>query len=124
MIGVAAALVASATALFATAPHPRNVRRPTVSGSPRVDSLLTAFPGQWNKPTLSLDLSYQWQSCDPSCTDIFRSTGTGATGRTYLVETTDVGKRIRVGVVAGLSTDWRGASSEFSYSSETARVVR
>jgi hypothetical protein len=82
MIGVAAALVAGATALFATAPHPRNVRRPTVSGSLRVNSLLTAFSGQWNKPIGSLYLSYQWQSCDTSfdtsCADILSSTGAWA----------------------------------------------
>jgi hypothetical protein len=124
MIGVAAALVAGATALFARAPQPRNVRPPTVSGSPSVGSLLIAFPGKWDKPTASLFFYYQWQSCDPSCTDILTSTGTWARGRTYRVEKTDVGKRIRVGVAAGLSTDWRGAASDYSNSSETARVVR
>jgi hypothetical protein len=124
MIGVAAALVAAATALFASAPHARNVRPPTVSGSPRVGSLLIAFPGKWNKPTASLSFYYQWQSCDPSCTDILLSPGNWARGRTYRVEKTDVGKRIRVGVAAGLSTDWRGAASDYVNSSETARVVR
>jgi hypothetical protein len=124
MIGVAVALVASATALFASAPHASNVRPPTVSGSPRVGTLLIAYPGRWNKPTTDLSFYYQWQICDPSCSDIYMSTGASARERTYRVEPTDVGERIRVAVAAGLATDWRGAASDYAHSSETARVAR
>ena len=123
MIGVAAALVAGATALFVSVPHATNVdprrcreARGSAPCSPPSRESGTSRPE-------ALHFDYRWQSCDPSCTDILTST-TGTLGRTYLVESTDLGKRIRVAVAAEMATDWRGASSDYSYSSETVRVVR
>jgi hypothetical protein len=120
MIGVAATLVAGATVYFATLTSPRSVVRPSVSGSPRVDAMLTADPGRWNEANASLFLSYQWQRCDKSCNTIF-----GATAPTYVVEKADLGKRIRVAVEANpRSPGWHELAAGLAYSSETGRVTR
>jgi len=72
---------------------------PPAAGTP-----MTATNGSWNYMPTSY--TYQWQACtttdSSTCTDI-----PGATGQSYTVATTDVGKYIRVGVTA---TNLNGAS--------------
>lgn len=78
---------------------------PTSTAAPTLDpttglaagTAVTAANGTWNyRPT---SYAYQWQSCATaeatSCADV-----PGATGQSYTVATTDVGKYLRVGVRA------------------------
>jgi hypothetical protein len=92
---VSALTVAAASQGQATA-APSNTSLPSISGSARDGSLLTASHGSWtNSPT---SFAYQWQRCDAqggSCADI-----PGATSNKYTVQTADVGHRLRVQVTA------------------------
>jgi hypothetical protein len=76
---------------------PTNLVLPTITGTARPgQSLSLDSPGSWShdgNPT-----TYQWQQCNSAgsgCTDIAGQTSTG-----YFVSTNDVGKRIRLGVIA------------------------
>lgn len=76
---------------------PQNTGSPTISGTAQEGSTLTASTGQWSSTT-SITYAYQWQQCDStgaSCSAISK-----ATGSTYVVQTTDVGKTLRVAVTA------------------------
>jgi hypothetical protein len=118
MIGVAAILVLGGTVYLGTQSSPRNVERPSVSGSPHVKARLTAEPGRWNEPRLLF--AYQWQRCDPSCDAIFEETG-----RTYVVARADLGKRIRVAVEADVrDVRWHELASGLAYSPKTSPVTR
>jgi hypothetical protein len=92
----AAALVAAAGSLGVTAAAPSNTSLPSISGSARDGSLLTASHGGWDgNPTT---FAYQWLRCDQqagNCASV-----SGATGKTYTIQTTDVGSRLRVQVTA------------------------
>lgn len=76
---------------------PENTAPPTISGSPRVGSSLTADPGIWTgypSPTYF----YQWLACDSvgeDCVEI-----ADATGRSFSLSSAETGKRIRVFVTA------------------------
>ena len=75
---------------------PKNTAAPTISGTAKVGQTLTAGNGSWSgNPTT---FSYAWQKCDAdiaSCASIV-----GATGKTYNVQTNDLGFRLRVRVTA------------------------
>jgi hypothetical protein len=77
---------------------PANTAAPTVSGSEKVGSTLTAGKGAWSgTPTIQYD--YQWRRCNAqgnSCSNI-----AGATGATYEVTAADVHNTLRVVVSAG-----------------------
>jgi hypothetical protein len=92
----ASALVVAAASSGVTAAAPSNTTLPSISGSARDGSLLTASHGGWTgKPT---GFAYQWLRCDAqggSCAPIG-----AATSRTYTVQTADVGSRLRVQVTA------------------------
>ena len=101
--GLVAALAIVAAGLFATAASaaaPQNTSAPTISGTPKVGSPLTANEGSWsNSPT---SYTYQWQRCASdgrSCGDI-----NGATAKTYTPAAGDVGHALRV-VVTAVNTD-------------------
>lgn len=92
-----AALAVTAVALASGhAAAPQNTSLPSISGSARDGSTLSASHGGWaNKPT---SYSYQWQRCDSdggSCVSIGSATGTR-----YTVTSTDVGHRVKVAVTA------------------------
>jgi acid phosphatase type 7 len=98
----------------ATSP-PSNTALPTISGSVVVGQTLTASPGSWtNSPT---SYAYQWLQCDSSganCVAI-----SGATGSTYVLVRADLGKTIRVTVIA--SND--AGSSAPATSVQTVKVA-
>ena len=98
-LAVVAALAAATTGIFAavaSAAAPVNTASPTISGTAKVGSTLTANDGTWsNSPT---SFSYQWQRCASDgrgCGDI-----TSATSKSYSPVTGDVGHALRVVVTA------------------------
>jgi hypothetical protein len=75
---------------------PKNTAPPTISGTPKVGQQLTADPGSWSgNPT---SFAYQWQRCDADVATCFNVVG--STGKTYGVQTGDLGYRLRVMVTA------------------------
>jgi hypothetical protein len=81
------------TGIVSDTTAPKNYVKPDVTGSASVGSTLTATPGTWAGATSA---AYQWQQCEGTgtvCTDI-----AGATGKTYGVRATDVGRTLRVEV--------------------------
>jgi hypothetical protein len=69
---------------------------PKVSGQAVVGQTLTATSGAWagNQP---ISYTFKWQSCN---VDVTSCPSTGKSGTSYTVRSADVGKRIRVKVVA------------------------
>ena len=64
----------------------------SITGSVAVDSTLTLNPAQWNMPNNVLDITYQWLRDGQPVAD--------ATGLTYNVTATDVGRAIQVRATA------------------------
>jgi hypothetical protein len=87
------AQVAAATSNAA----PKNTAAPVISGTPRVGQTLTTDDGSWSGSPTSF--TYQWQRCDADnligCTNV-----AGATAKTYVLHTVDLGFRLRVAVTA------------------------
>lgn len=90
---------------------PVNTVAPTISGAALENQLLTANEGSWN--TVPSSFAYQWLQCDKNgnaCSDI-----NGATGKTYRLQTVNVGKTIRMRVTAanndGKTTVTSGATA-------------
>jgi hypothetical protein len=76
---------------------PRRTRRPSISGTAQVGSLLTTTTGTWTGLGL-ISYTYKSEDCDSggaSCTNI-----AGATSSTYTVQSSDENHRIRVAVAA------------------------
>ena len=116
-IVAAAAIIAAGTLAFADGKSPKNLDRPTVSGSLTMGSVLTAEPGRWTTPGGPLTYDYQWQRCRPDCRDIL-----GATRRTYALAAQDRGERIRVTVTADPTSGLTVFSSDWVASRETAPI--
>jgi hypothetical protein len=74
---------------------PKNSSPPTISGSARVGEQLTASDGSWSGNPSSF--AYQWQRCDA---DGSNCANLGATSKTYTLQPTDLGFRLRVRVTA------------------------
>lgn len=88
---------------------PTNTTAPTISGTPRDGETLTASEGTWTGDE-PMTFTYQWQRCDANglnCANL-----AGATGRTYLVQTSDVNNRLRVAVTATNTTGASTANSQ------------
>jgi hypothetical protein len=109
---LAGALAAAASVLVgigsavATA-APSNTSLPSISGSARDGSLLTASHGSWTGSPTSY--AYAWQRCDTdggACAAI-----SGATSKQYTATSADVGHRLRVAVTATNSSGSGMASS-------------
>jgi hypothetical protein len=87
---------------------PQNTAAPTIGGTPQVGQTLTANNGTWSSDT-TLTYSYQWQRCDTAganCAAI-----SGATTQTYVVQSADASKTLRVVVTATNPTGSTAASS-------------
>jgi hypothetical protein len=94
---LASGLATTVTALGADPGAPVAAAAPQISGNLVQGGKLTSTPGVWDGGPKSF--AYQWERCatgDPStCVDL-----PGATGIVYGIVAADVGKRIRVAVVA------------------------
>ncbi|HYK95958.1 MAG TPA: LamG-like jellyroll fold domain-containing protein, partial [Candidatus Dormibacteraeota bacterium] len=88
---------------------------PSISGAPQVGATLTRVAGTWSG-TQPISLSYQWEQCDTTtgCANIV-----GATGTSYVVTASDLGKTIRVRETASNSV-----GSNFADSAQTATVTQ
>lgn len=100
-------LIVAATSLGQSTAAPSNTSLPSISGSARDGSLLTASHGSWSgNPT---SYAYQWLRCDAqagNCGSI-----AGATSDKYTIQTADVGHRLRVQVTATNSSGSGNATS-------------
>jgi fibronectin-binding autotransporter adhesin len=104
---------ATGVTLSATAP-PAGSAAPSISGTPKVGSTLSATTGDWSGSPTSF--AYQWRRCDAAgagCADI-----AGATASSYALVAADVGHTIRVVVTA---TNAGGSGS--ATSAQTAPVT-
>ena len=96
---------------------PSNTSPPGISGTPQVGQTLTASNGAWVGQSTGNKFSYQWQRCDSAgnnCAAI-----SGATSQTYVVQSADLGKTLRVTV-----TDTDSGGSTSATSSATAVVTQ
>ena len=97
MIGAVGTIIAAAVlAAAAAAAVPANTAAPTISGTARQGSTLTASNGTWSNAATSF--SYQWQRCTAEgsgCANVV-----GATSKSYRLEAADVDRTIRVAVTA------------------------
>jgi len=87
----------TSTVTAATSLAPANTTPPTITGTPAAGQTLSEVDGQWTGAT-PITFTYVWQACDATggtCAPI-----TGATAKTYLLTTAEVGKTVRVVVTA------------------------
>jgi hypothetical protein len=108
LAALAAALVGTGGAGAATRVAPSNTAPPTITGTAREGSTLTASTGTWSG-TEPITYSYRWSRCDHdggSC-----STISGATDKTYTLKKVDVDNTLRVRVTAQNSSGSSSATS-------------
>jgi hypothetical protein len=94
---------------------PTNTTKPVISGTAQAGQTLTASQGSWTSDSTTT-YTYQWQTCDAqgnNCANI-----ANATNQTYVVQTGDVGKTIRVTVTAK-----NASGSTSATSAQTAAVT-
>lgn len=107
---LATAAIALVIAAGASAASPQNTTAPSIGGTAREGQTLTAADGTWsNTPT---SFAYQWQRCasdGTACGDI-----AGATSKTYVLVTGDVGHTVRVVVTAANADGKASATSDAS----------
>jgi len=69
---------------------------PTISGRAEAGQTLTATTGTWTG-TQPISFTFKWQTCNSS---VSSCAANGATGNTYTIPASEVGKRLRVRVIA------------------------
>jgi hypothetical protein len=92
-----ASSVPTAVIVAIATPAPNNTSPPTISGSPRVGSVLTMRVGTWSG-TQPITYRYQWLQCDSNgggCAAI-----AGAVGTTWRILPASAGHRLRARVTA------------------------
>jgi hypothetical protein len=106
LVSAAVAAIGLVLAAIASAAAPQNTAAPTITGTAKEGSTLTATDGTWsNSPT---SFTYQWQRC--------ASDGTGcgdlaaATAKAYVLVTGDVGHTVRV-VVTAANADGKASAT-------------
>jgi hypothetical protein len=102
---------ASVTATATTKNPPVNRQRPTISGTAKDGSTLSASRGSWTGPA-PIAYAYSWLRCDSAgngCAAI-----SGATGSSYRATGADVGRRLRVAVTATNGAGAVAATSDAS----------
>ncbi len=97
------ALVVATTSVARPTAGPINNADPTITGIALVGSVLQASPGTWT-PSVGITFEYRWLRCSPAGGDD-SSTGTcqtipGAEGSTRTLTQADLGRRMRVRVLA------------------------
>jgi Ig domain of plant-specific actin-binding protein len=119
VLGCAAAvpaLIVTAVSLGQTKAAPSNKSLPSISGSARDGSILTASHGSWDGgPT---GFAYQWLRCNDqagNCNPI-----SGATSDHYTVQTADVGSRLKIQVTA---TNASGSGVAVSRPTDTVKAT-
>lgn len=88
---------------------PANSSPPTISGTPAQGQTLVAGTGSWTG-TAPISFTFQWWRCDTAganCTSI-----AGATNTTYVLQSADVGARLRVLVTASNADGTASALSD------------
>jgi hypothetical protein len=99
---------ASTGVIRARGTAPTNTSPPTISGTPREGSTLTASNGTWSGST-PITFAHQWQRCDAnggSCSNVI-----GATKQTYTLTSADVRRTMRVVVTARNAAGSRSRTS-------------
>jgi hypothetical protein len=105
-VSAAVAAIGLVLAAVASAAAPQNTAAPTITGTAKEGSTLTAADGTWsNSPT---SFTYQWQRCasdGTGCGDL-----AGATAKTYVLVAGDVGHTDRV-VVTAANADGKASAT-------------
>ena len=104
---------------------PKNQQEPTISGQAVTGSTLSASTGTWSGTT-PMTFAYQWVRCGSNggksdgsnCTFL-----SGANGASYVLQSADVGKRMRVRVTATNSAGSSTAASNPTSSVAAAPVL-
>jgi hypothetical protein len=98
---------ATTDAVGGPAGAPVATRPPAIEGAAQVGSTVTVDPGLWTASPVEFE--YQWRRCNDFtdvCVDV-----AGATGRVYVVEPADSGRRLRVLVIGTNDAGSGGALS-------------
>ena len=98
----------SAVTATISARPPTSTSRPTILGTVEEGQTVTAANGGW-EGTPPFDFDYEWERCDADgtdCDDIY-----GASDAAYVVRANDVGRKIRVRVIADNPGGTRSAAS-------------
>ena len=115
---VPAGSVSRSFTLRAAATKPSYSGGTSVSGSASVGSTMTAVDGSWADGGSTItNTGYQWQVCPVPASCVWANVS--ATTNSYLVGSSDLGKRVRV-----LVTKTNNVGSTTSTSSESATVVK
>jgi hypothetical protein len=116
LVALAALAVIPATASAAV---PANTSPPTVSGTAQQGQTLTTTNGAWTGTVSSY--KYSWYDCNGTCKAV-----SGAVSRTYVLQASDVGFKIRSGVRAcntSCSTVVKSAATAFVTAQSSSQPV-